>query len=86
MDRSAPQPASLGVAQVWVAPAWRRHGVARQLLDAARAHAVYGHRVPVRSLAFAQPTRAGRAFAAAYVAAAAAAEGSAGDDVRVLVY
>jgi len=71
-----------------VAPALRRHGVAQQLLDAARAHAVYGHRVPVREVAFAQPTRAGRAFAAAYVAAAAAAEAGGADAAaaRVLVY
>jgi hypothetical protein len=42
--------------------------------------------VPAREVAFAQPTRAGRAFAAAYVAAAAAEAAGAGAPARVLVY
>lgn len=86
MDRSQPTRASLGVAQVWTAPAWRRRGLARSLLDAARAHAVYGHSVPWREVAFSQPTRAGRAFATSYVAAAASAEPAPAVAPQVLVF
>ncbi|RYG55576.1 hypothetical protein EON66_04960 [archaeon] len=56
----------LGVAQVWVHADWRRRGVARKLLDNARAHAVPGMVVPPAQLAFSQPTTAGWQLAAAY--------------------
>jgi GNAT superfamily N-acetyltransferase len=46
MDTSRPVAVSLGVAQVWVHPAWRRCGIAVRLLDAARAHAIYAHETP----------------------------------------
>lgn len=78
VDVAAPRPAQLGVAQVWVHPACRRAGVATALLDAARAHAVYAHRVPPAALAFSAPTGAGEALARAYLAAAAAQEGGGG--------
>jgi GNAT superfamily N-acetyltransferase len=58
---------ALGVAQVWVAAAFRRRGVARGLLDAARRHAVFGCEVPRAALAFSQPTAGGLALAAAYL-------------------
>jgi GNAT superfamily N-acetyltransferase len=63
---SVPTKALLGVAQIWVHPEARRRGVARRLLDAARASAVYGVAVPLELCAFSQPTAAGRATAAAY--------------------
>lgn len=83
--------ASLGVCQLWVAPRFRRSGVGAALLDAARAHAVYGSgaALPVSAVAFSQPTRAGLAFARAYVQAGAAAgrgRGSADAEARVLVF
>lgn len=56
----------LGVAQVWVHADWRRRGVARKLLDCARAHAVPGMVVPPAQLAFSQPTTSGWQLAAAY--------------------
>jgi N-acetyltransferase len=74
----------LGVAQVWVSQHHRRQRVASQLLDAARAHAVYGHRVPLQQVAFSQPTRFGRAFALAYLRSGEGG-GSAGQP-QLLVY
>lgn len=61
-----PVAAVLGIAQVWVAPAWRRQGVARALLDAAAAHAVHGYAVPRAEVAFSQTTAAGGRLAVAY--------------------
>jgi hypothetical protein len=58
--------AVLGVDQVWVARSGRRRGVARALLDAARAHAVHAHTVPRAEVAFSQPTGEGFALAGAY--------------------
>lgn len=58
--------AVLGVAQVWVHPSQRRRGVARILLDAARAHAVWAYPVPLSELAFTQPTQDGYILAARY--------------------
>lgn len=66
LDLTSPEPAALGVAQVWVAGAVRRRGVARALLDAARSHAVYGYTVPRSELAFSQTTATGALLAADY--------------------
>eukprot|EP00750_Incisomonas_marina_P032167 INCI8928.1.p1 GENE.INCI8928.1~~INCI8928.1.p1 ORF type:complete len:508 (+),score=46.33 INCI8928.1:277-1800(+) len=38
--------ADIGVSQVWVHSAYRRGGIASQLIDAARKHMIYGHTVP----------------------------------------
>jgi GNAT superfamily N-acetyltransferase len=69
--------ATLGVAQIWVAAGARRRGVARRLLDAARAHAVYAYRVPKSELAFSAPTGDGFSLALAY--GAGGSVGGAGD-------
>ena len=66
LDLSHSTRAVLGVAQVWVAPEFRRLGVARSLLDAARAHAIFGYSVPIEELAFSQTTAAGAHLAASY--------------------
>jgi GNAT superfamily N-acetyltransferase len=66
MDLRRPAQATLGVAQVWVHPEYRRRGVARALLDAARTCAVYAYVVPAREVAFSNPTGDGQALAAAY--------------------
>jgi hypothetical protein len=67
LRRDAPRVrAVLGVDQVWVARSGRRRGVARALLDAARAHAVHAHTVPRAEVAFSQPTGEGFALAGAY--------------------
>jgi len=58
--------ATLGIDQVWVSPMCRRKGVARALLDAARANSVYAHTVPIGEVAFSSPTGDGFSLAAAY--------------------
>ncbi len=58
--------ATLGVAQVWVAAGARRRGLARRLLDTARARAIYAYHVPRCELAFSSPTGDGFALALAY--------------------
>ncbi|OQR87746.1 N-acetyltransferase [Achlya hypogyna] len=70
IDKSRPQPALLGVSHVWVHPSFRRQGVAKTLLDVARAKATYGLVVPRRQLAFSQPTEDGMALGVAYCAPA----------------
>jgi hypothetical protein len=65
-DAEATQPVLI-VAQVWVAPPARRAGVAKALLDAARAHTVYAYAIPRDGLAFANPTADGYKLAAAYL-------------------
>jgi hypothetical protein len=67
VPRGAPRErALLAVAQVWVAPGARRAGVARALLDGARAGAIYACSVPVALVAFANPTADGWRLAASY--------------------
>jgi N-acetyltransferase len=58
--------AVLGVDQIWVAPSGRRKGVAKALLNAARAHTIHAFSVPREQVAFSQPTGDGFQFAAAY--------------------
>ena len=57
---------TLGVRLLWVAKENRRCGVAKRLLDCARKQFSFGSVVPRGSVAFAQPTREGFAFAANY--------------------
>ena len=52
-----------GVQLLWVDPTWRRTGLASDLVDAARHHAVYGYAVPREHCAFAAPTSDGMRFA-----------------------
>ena len=59
--------ARLGVRQVWVAQSSRRQGVARRLVDAARAKFYFGFVVARDQLAFSQLSTAGHAFARSYV-------------------
>ena len=61
-----PRRAVLGVRQVWVNARHRRKGIASDMLDAARASAVYSYVVPKSQLAFSQPTPSGRALAESY--------------------
>ncbi len=60
--------ASLGVKQVWVGQACRRQGVARRLVEVARAKFYYGFVVPRDQLAFSQLSTHGYAFAQSYMA------------------
>lgn len=57
------RPALMGVCRIWTAGEWRRRGVARRLLDEARAEFVYGLRVDRELVAFSQPTESGAALA-----------------------
>ena len=77
--------AQLGVAQVWVHPAFRRCGVASALLDAARRRAIYAHTVPAAALAFSAPTAAGEALARA-VTGRGAGSAEQGEEGVLLVY
>jgi N-acetyltransferase len=63
-----PVPAALGIARIWVAPERRKRGLATALLDAVRAAFAEPLVVGKRMLAFSQPTAAGYALAASYVA------------------
>ena len=56
----------MGVERVWVVSSWRRRGVARALLDAARHSLLYGVPVERHEVAFSQPTQDGRRLAQAY--------------------
>lgn len=67
VPRDAPEvTATLVVAQIWVAPAARRAGIACALLDAARESALHAYTVPRDQLAFSNPTADGYRLAAYY--------------------
>ncbi len=59
----------LGVRLIWVHCAERRNGIAKQLLDAARQHFVFGKSFAKDCIAYSQPTEDGFNFAATYSAA-----------------
>ncbi|ELR23458.1 Nacetyltransferase [Acanthamoeba castellanii str. Neff] len=61
-----PEPAVMGISRIWVHEEHRRTGVATKLLDAARAHFVYGYPVRKSECAFTQPTRDGHSLASQY--------------------
>jgi len=61
-----PEPAVLGISRIWVHEGHRREGIATKLLDAARAHFIYGYAVPKSECAFTQPTRDGHLLASQY--------------------
>ncbi|DAZ94819.1 TPA: hypothetical protein N0F65_012846 [Lagenidium giganteum] len=68
MNDTVSHPAVLGVCQLWVHAGSRGKRVASRLIDAVRDKFIYGHRIAKDQVAFAQPTRDGLRFAAAYVA------------------
>lgn len=51
--------ARVGISRIWVAPSWRRCGVAMQLLDVVLHHSVYGMKLEKLQVAFSQPSFAG---------------------------
>ena len=61
-----PQEVMCGVSHVWVEPQYRRRGLARMLLDAARQRFAVGFELPLDQIAFSGPTANGRRLAAAY--------------------
>lgn len=58
-----PSGACVGISRIWVAPEWRRRGVARALLRAVACHSVYGMQLMPRQIAFSQPSHAGGCLA-----------------------
>lgn len=60
--------ASLGVKQIWVGQGSRRRGLAKRMVEVARAKFYYGFVVPREQLAFSQLSTQGYAFARAYTA------------------
>ncbi|XP_011402887.1 PREDICTED: N-acetyltransferase ESCO2-like [Amphimedon queenslandica] len=60
------EPALMGVNKVWVFDSFRRKGIARKLLDAARHNFKPGHIIPKEAIAFTDPTVDGRHFAVSY--------------------
>lgn len=59
-------PASLGIYQIWCHGTYRRRGISRTLVDAARSFAFFGACVPLSRVAFSSPTAEGLCFARSY--------------------
>lgn len=57
----------LGVRYLWVHMSYRRKNVARNLLDIARKHAIFGRIIDRKNICFSQPTSSGIDFAFSYV-------------------
>lgn len=66
VDLAVPTVAVLGVSRIWVAPKYRRKGIATRLLEAGRNSFVYGAIVPKSQVAFSQPTEDGLKLATEY--------------------
>lgn len=56
----------LGVSRIWVAPKWRRTGLARRLLEAVQRNTVYGITLGRGEIAFSQPSFAGGLLAKSF--------------------
>jgi hypothetical protein len=63
-------PASLGIYQIWCHSKYRRAGISRRMVDAARSTAYFGLSVPLSHLAFSSPTADGISFARNYCGSA----------------
>ncbi|EGV60431.1 N-acetyltransferase O1 (Establishment of cohesion protein 1) [Yamadazyma tenuis] len=51
--------AKLGVSRIWVAPLWRRYGIASRLLEIVLTNSVYGVKLTRSQVAFSQPSTNG---------------------------
>lgn len=49
----------VGISRIWVAPKWRRYGLALRMLDAVLDNAIYGMRLDRNLVGFSQPSHAG---------------------------
>lgn len=56
----------IGISRIWVAPKWRKFGLAKQLLDVVLTHLVYGITFDKREVAFSQPSFAGGLLAKSF--------------------
>ena len=59
--------AALGIKQIWVSKNSRRQGIAKRMVEAARARFYYGFVVPREKVAFSQLSNAGYSFAQSYM-------------------
>lgn len=85
----------VGIFRVHVIPSWRRTGLASALLDAAADNSVYGFDLAAliktygcraRSVAFSQPTEAGRKLAEAWIRRDASPAGGSNASPRLVVF
>ncbi|CUM53208.1 N-acetyltransferase ECO1 [Debaryomyces fabryi] len=56
----------LGISRIWVAPKWRRYGLARKLLDIVLVHSVYGIVLNKKEVGFSQPSFSGGLLAKSF--------------------
>lgn len=56
----------LGISRIWVAPKWRRCGLANHLLQVVLKHSVFGMPLKPHEVAFSQPTHAGGLLAKSF--------------------
>lgn len=56
----------LGISRIWIAPKWRRYGLARKLLDIVLTHSVYGIVLDKREIGFSQPSFSGGLLAKSF--------------------
>lgn len=49
----------LGISRIWVAPSWRRHGVAYKLLEVVLTKSIYGVELSKKQIGFSQPSHSG---------------------------
>ncbi|KAN0071975.1 ESCO1/2 acetyl-transferase domain containing protein [Elaphomyces granulatus] len=59
-------PAIVGVSRIWTSGAWRRKGIAMDLLDCVVSNFIYGMDIPKDQIAFTQPTDSGCRLAEAF--------------------
>ncbi|CAR66419.1 DEHA2F26356p [Debaryomyces hansenii CBS767] len=56
----------LGISRIWIAPKWRRYGLARRLLDIVLVHSVYGIVLDKKEIGFSQPSFSGGLLAKSF--------------------
>lgn len=57
------QNTKIGISRIWIAPKWRRYGLARALLETVLKHSIYGIVLKKSQVAFSQPSYSGGALA-----------------------
>ncbi|XP_055312083.1 N-acetyltransferase eco isoform X2 [Sitodiplosis mosellana] len=57
-------PVKCGISRVWIAPQYRRHGIAAKLITSMRSHFIFGAFLSFDDIAFSSPTEDGKKFAA----------------------